>query len=365
MWSVPPRTKRGPFPVGCFDVETPQNKAESVKGVLFRLYYPTTTASSKTPLAKWLPNPTFYSVGYGDFFKLPSWLSLGVFYPLAVRATIPAHLNTSLLSPSHEESLPKLPTRLPTIVFSHGLGGTRTTYSQVCCDLASHGFIVAAVEHRDGSATVASVNAYADKVRYRRVADEAPSEGDAYLLKERIKQVHFKDEEIGEVMEVLKSLDEGRDVENLMKAYAGGFDVGSFKGRFDFEKCCAAGHSFGAATALTSLSNQKRNFDCGIALDPWMFAVATDIDITKPFITIQSETFHWRENLDPIKKLLHSPHKNPATTFTIVRNTAHQDFSDFPYLFPTLSRRLKLGGSTDPHISLALYDEMIVKFLKG
>ena len=34
------------------------------------------------------------------------------------------------------------------IVFTHGFGGMRTVNSGVCCDLASHGFIVGAVEHR-------------------------------------------------------------------------------------------------------------------------------------------------------------------------------------------------------------------------
>ncbi len=40
---------------------------------------------------------------------------------------------------------------LPVVVFSHGLGGMRTTNSAVCCDLASYGFLVASVEHRYGS----------------------------------------------------------------------------------------------------------------------------------------------------------------------------------------------------------------------
>ena len=36
----------------------------------------------------------------------------------------------------------------PLIVYSHGLGGMRTDSCSVCCDLASHGYIVGAVEHR-------------------------------------------------------------------------------------------------------------------------------------------------------------------------------------------------------------------------
>ena len=36
----------------------------------------------------------------------------------------------------------------PVVVYCHGLGGMRCDNSATCCDLASHGYLVAAVEHR-------------------------------------------------------------------------------------------------------------------------------------------------------------------------------------------------------------------------
>ena len=61
----------------------------------------------------------------------------------------------------------------PVVVFSHGLGCSRFAYSRICTDLASHGWVVAATEHRDGSAALSFTMERGHKIwiQHRRVAD--------------------------------------------------------------------------------------------------------------------------------------------------------------------------------------------------
>jgi platelet-activating factor acetylhydrolase len=67
---------------------------------------------------------------------------------LTVDLKVPASNNAPLRAPPAELS------RWPLVIFSHGLAGTRTTYSQLCASLAAQGRVVIVLEHRDGTEPV-------------------------------------------------------------------------------------------------------------------------------------------------------------------------------------------------------------------
>ena len=149
----------------------------------------------------------------------------------------------------------------PTLIFSHGLGGTRLAYSHFCCSLASHGIIVFAPEHRDGSGPVSVVRTgkacegkgyvteLVPHVPIPHVLTQEMSEGRDFQLSIRITELCL-------LYKALQSLHAGvvpKDTISSPSADAGCSEFRMFKGMLDIEspgRVIWAGHSFGAATMV-------------------------------------------------------------------------------------------------------------------
>lgn len=165
---------------------------------------------------------------------------------------LPRLLHHVALPAREQAPLARAPAALPTVVFSHGLGGTRLAYSHVCGSLASHGALVVVPEHRDGSAPVAFVRG-APRVEHARVA-HTPGPATAAA---RNRQLEVRLWELALVYAAVAELDAGRVPAGaaMLHADAAARDalLATLAGRLDVRapgSVVWAGHSFGAATMV-------------------------------------------------------------------------------------------------------------------
>ncbi|KAM3484564.1 hypothetical protein MY8738_002072 [Beauveria namnaoensis] len=255
----------GPYKVGTVDVEIPVADLPSpspapaaavdagIETIQYRVFYPAVPESVEKPIS-WLPAPQRSHVSaYTQFVGINQMLAgMLSFLPRYLHyATIPVHKNAKLLPATTDNK------RWPTMIFSHGLGGNRTSYSYIAGSLASHGVVVVCPEHRDGSAVVTYVRlpdqtttsrffpaSARREVPYRRISHHVTPA----IYEAREEQMRIRLWEMGLVHEALLATDARSPFTNLnlstpsLDQFAGALDV-QRPGSLIF-----AGHSFGAAT---------------------------------------------------------------------------------------------------------------------
>ncbi|TIA91574.1 hypothetical protein E3P99_00975 [Wallemia hederae] len=244
-------------------------------------------------------------------------------------------------------------------------------YSHLCGSLASHGYIVCAVEHRDGSApntwvypplnerseqgTPRSVTWY----DWKQVKFEDASKEESHVPL-RDEQLDFRLRELEMAWKHLKRIADGHgpayEVINHRKNVSGAarrVNWDSFERFMDADRDVTfMGHSFGGAT-ICRVATKSDGFLRCITLDPWSWweifpedaisypiFTAPHFDIKVPLLTINSEQFTvWNDNFRSVYDLhLRQKEKGlPSWLFTIC-GTLHASFSDINLIAPRLSK---------------------------
>ncbi|KAK4916051.1 hypothetical protein LTR66_017047, partial [Elasticomyces elasticus] len=298
----------GPYPVGAIDVEIPvreprlihdavfkKNGQEAFKldTVLFTIYYPAEKpAKSKSPNHYWVPKPLHLTAhGYAKFVHINNWFTNNIFtavmgllvgstkIPVAVDVPIleKTHLThqTSFASSAkslHEDNIleDESTDGLPIIVFSHGMASSRTQHSYYLSELASRGYVCAAIEHRDGSCPGTEVRispeskvkpierltfSLSDVKRNPSAADAATD-----LTSPEFKQIQlaYREAEILETTHILHQLSTNPDyakqfLSQNSRKEGQNADLSKWLGRLNTHMTILAGHSYGATGALQAL----------------------------------------------------------------------------------------------------------------
>ncbi|GIZ39670.1 hypothetical protein CKM354_000304500 [Cercospora kikuchii] len=425
----------GPYPVGTMEIE--------LETVLMTIYYPAAIdqeeklpqTSRKFSRELWLGRPRLgiaqgYSkfAGLGNlgiglmatamFTKLPAFRNapLATYWAPAVDTQsedIKATSNASF-KPSEEASEEPV---FPVIIFSHGLGGTRTMYSSICGELSSYGHIVVAIEHRDGSGPRTYVNypkqgegsmadlearGELDHLSYEREQgytvidyvfpkdnplDTSPRNESGVDTELRDAQKDLRLAEVEEAIAVLREIVSGNGnviaQRNLrVKGHKGGSSHGlqtinwaRWKGRARLDHVTVAGHSFGGDTVVDILRRRDRftYVSQGIIYDIWGAGTRlVDADerpddrVSAPLLAINSEAFtYWPQNFELVESIVKEaesePWSCPAWLMTI-RGTVHISQSDFSLLYRNVCS-LFLKMTADPQRALDLNINASLEFL--
>ena len=281
---------------------------------------------------------------YMDFIKLRS-------------KTIAAAGNLPSFFPSHlnlvkTNSYLKIPCRnekdgLPTVVFSHGITGSRHLHQALFEHLSSNGYVVVALDHSyDCNLTIFPDGRVAD---YRSEITGHPDS-----IKIRNQQIMTRTKDIIFVLNQITKIHYG-DLKSKLN------------GKLNLEKIAVGGHSYGGATAIHSAKTDKRIKTCFV-LDGWINPIPkTTIEqgLQKPILSMGRPS--WKESDYPDNyKLLNQLFSNSSSPSynIIIKNTLHLDYTDIPLYSPIIKYVMDVGD-LQPATSQKLVNNLIFTFLES
>ncbi|KAI1444291.1 PAF acetylhydrolase [Annulohypoxylon stygium] len=404
----------GPYPVGAVDVEVPvasprvidtarlkgsEEKPFELETVFFTIYYPAAqNVVSQKPKHYWISKPVSATTkGYAKFARISNFvmdrLLTGAVNALVGEIRIPAQVDVplaNLVDTVTKNSETRSDIREvkkviqiadgghPVIIFSHGMSSSRTSYTHYAGELASRGYIVVALEHRDGSCpgSVIMRNGKLDRIKSLFNVDEVESaSGKDFTIPEfKRAQLDFREAEIEEAVRVIKLINKGQgDAVFKQNARGEGEDFWNWKGRLNTNDMIVAGHSYGATGAMQALRggpSGKRPFKGAIILDPGKHSGHLNDDIRVPVLVVHSNSwsssvslFYGRPHFDSVREIVeNNVLRGMPSWFATSLGTSHPSVTDAPLLEPLLLS-WTTGAKIDVYEGLRQYVHISEDFL--
>jgi dienelactone hydrolase len=291
------------------------------------------TSTSKH--APWMSEPKIYAPAIAKFLGLPSF-----FLDHLALSVSPAYLDVPLAKAS---------TPYPLILFSHGWNGFNAQNTGQAVELASHGYVVVAIQHTYG----ALITVFPDGTVVLNNPKALPENADDpnYEVVAR----RLVDQWAGDMAFVLDQL-QGFDE-----------DAGSmFFQKLDLERVGVYGHSTGGGAAIQFCGVDLR-CKAVLGMDPFMRPVTAEViknGISQPSFFMFSQG--WADLVDSKNnKLFDQFYPNITNNVGVIsiNGTKHFDFSDLPLLSP-IAPQLGLKGPLNGKRVTEIVDAYLLDFFE-
>lgn len=305
---------KGPYPVGVFDIELPVSEPRSIgsfrhktlrspepgfklETVLFSVFYPAEAPTMDMNKVVWFPRLSQTVNGFLKMARRTSWYYKALAYPIAAAAiygtTFPAISEAPLRRP------PKANQQWPLAIFSHGVGCSRLMYSSICGELASRGYVVCAIEHRDGTGPSSAIKLDHGTIKdidfldwkdldWPTIPADSQPENDTRLRKD---QLEMRCAEFEEVIEIMTRINKGDPViQTSIKSPNFDWDRWGPKwNAINTNKPVMVGHSLGGSAGLLAASYTERfEFRSLVVMDPACQRESSSQHVTSTVIMLTS-----------------------------------------------------------------------------
>jgi dienelactone hydrolase len=234
----------------------------------------------------------------------------------------------------------------PVLIFSHGAFGMRMSNASTFRELASHGYIVASIDHTYQAFYTAFADGESIPVNIDFLNEAVQASNDSLQPEETFEITHdwlkLRTADINLVIDSLKSGELGVTAQLL-------------KGHMDLTKIGIFGHSLGGA-ASAQVSRERDDISAAIVIDGTMIGditglnsdnkeIITDKSFSKPLMLMYNSSFQEQQ----AKETSYMPNINAfnnaenAAYSLCIKNSGHLNFTDLPRISPFLAGMLGVG----------------------
>jgi dienelactone hydrolase len=328
----------GPYAIGtCTFVLTDPVRKEIYSGkdearkFMLELWYPAIQPAPGTRPAPWMTEAKIVAPALADYIKLPHFFL--------------DHLNLAKTD-SYENIQPDgSAAPYPVLIFSHGWNGFRQQSTFLMQELASHGYIVAALEHPYGARLTVFPDGTLVPNNPAALPKNRPS--DEYEAAARILVGQWTGD-MAYALDFLGQLNRSDP-------------QGQFTNLLDLDKTGVFGHSTGGGATIQFCATDPR-CKAGLTLDAFTRPISLEVldnGTKQPFLYMFSELWPFERNTELFKR--YYSHVDPANHVLTILGADHYDFSDLPALSP-LAPQLGLKGPINGRRVQQVIDAYVLAF---